>query len=51
MQAYEAGFKPESTRMVLAPGSSFFRYFNDPAGSATNAPPFLPGVVPAAPAK
>jgi membrane protease subunit HflC len=32
MQAYETGFKPDTTRMVMAPGSSFFRYFNDPSG-------------------
>jgi modulator of FtsH protease HflC len=32
MQAYETGFKPDTTRMVLSPGSAFFRYFNDPAG-------------------
>ena len=24
--------KPDSTRMVMSPGSSFFRYFNDPTG-------------------
>jgi modulator of FtsH protease HflC len=49
MQAYEAGFKPESTRMVLSPGSSFFRYFNDPAGVA--APSSSAGAVPAPPTK
>ena len=32
MQAYEAGFKPGDTRMLLAPNSDFFRYFNNPAG-------------------
>ncbi|SDR47609.1 protease FtsH subunit HflC [Rhizobiales bacterium GAS191] len=51
MQAYETGFKPESTRMVLSPGSSFFRYFNDPAGLATNVQPPSPGAAPAPPAK
>jgi len=35
MQAYETGFKADSTRMVLSPGSSFLRYFNDPSGSGT----------------
>jgi membrane protease subunit HflC len=51
MQAYENGFKPETTRMVLSPGSSFFRYFNDPAGLATNVAPSSPGAVPTPPAK
>jgi membrane protease subunit HflC len=50
MQAYETGFKPESTRMVLSPGSSFFRYFNDPtgAGAPQQAPTAVP--TPSAPA-
>jgi membrane protease subunit HflC len=46
MQAYEAGLKPGETRLVIKPDSSFFRYFNDPAGKprqnaapATPAPP------------
>lgn len=34
MQAYEAGLKPGSTRMLLSPKSDFFRYFN----SAQTAP-------------
>src|SRR5690606_28483977 len=29
MQAYQAGLKPSSTRMLLSPSSEFFRYFND----------------------
>jgi membrane protease subunit HflC len=33
MQAYETGLKADTTRMVLSPGSSFFRYFSDPAGA------------------
>jgi len=32
MQAYEAGLKPNDTRMVLRPDSDFFRYFVNPAG-------------------
>lgn len=32
MQAYEAGMKPSDTKFVIKPDSSFFRYFNDPAG-------------------
>jgi membrane protease subunit HflC len=32
MQAYEAGLKPRDTRLLLKPDTSFFRYFNDPAG-------------------
>jgi membrane protease subunit HflC len=42
MQAYETGFKPGDTRMLLSPNSEFFRYFNepnqtinDPAGTAS----------------
>jgi len=32
MMAYEAGFKPAETRMLLKPDSEFFRYFIDPTG-------------------
>src|SRR5262249_36933400 len=32
MQAYEAGLKHNDTRLLLAPDSDFFRYFNDSAG-------------------
>jgi membrane protease subunit HflC len=32
MQAYEAGLRPNDTRMVLAPDSDFFRYFGAPSG-------------------
>jgi modulator of FtsH protease HflC len=35
MQAYDVGLKPDTTRMVLSPGSTFFRYFNDPAGQGS----------------
>jgi len=47
MQAYEAGLKHTDTRYLLKPDTSFFRYFNDPAGKlpAETAPP------PAAPAR
>ncbi|WP_123194709.1 protease modulator HflC [Pannonibacter phragmitetus] len=38
MQAYEAGLKTGQTSFVLSPDSSFFRYFNDPAGAAAAAP-------------
>jgi membrane protease subunit HflC len=34
MQAYEAGLKHNDTRLLLAPDSDFFRYFNDAAGKA-----------------
>jgi membrane protease subunit HflC len=44
MQAYEAGLKPGETRMLLAPDSDFFRYFNDAAGRG--APPAAPGATP-----
>jgi modulator of FtsH protease HflC len=30
LQAYEAGFKGNNTRMVIAPDSPFFKYLNDP---------------------
>ena len=32
MQAYEKGIKAGDTRMLLAPDSEFFKYFNDPTG-------------------
>jgi membrane protease subunit HflC len=44
MQAYEAGLKPGETRMLLAPDSDFFRYFNDATGRG--APPAAPGATP-----
>ena len=45
MQAYEAGLKAGETRMLLAPDSDFFRYFNDASGR-NNAPPAAPGATP-----
>jgi modulator of FtsH protease HflC len=38
MQAYETGLKHNDTRLLLKPDTSFFRYFNDPAGKG-QAPP------------
>jgi membrane protease subunit HflC len=52
MQAYEAGFRPGDTRLVLSPNSDFLRFFNDPmgrGGQAGNAAP-RPPVPPAPPA-
>jgi membrane protease subunit HflC len=34
MQAYQAGLKPDTTRMLISPDSEFFRYFNDATGAA-----------------
>ena len=39
MQAYEAGLKKGETRLLLAPDSVFFRYFNDAGGSAAASAP------------
>lgn len=50
MEAYKKGFKPESTRMVMSPGSSFFRYFNDPAGHGTAPQPSVSLAAPTPPA-
>jgi membrane protease subunit HflC len=33
MQAYEQGFKPGDTRLVLSPNSDFFKYFDNPSGA------------------
>jgi modulator of FtsH protease HflC len=38
MQAYEAGFKQNDTRMLLKPDSEFFRYFVDPSGKREGTP-------------
>lgn len=32
MQAYEHALRGQDTRLVVSPGSDFFRYFNDPQG-------------------
>jgi modulator of FtsH protease HflC len=50
MQAYEAGMRPNDTRMLLKPDSEFFRYFVDPSGKVregatppgTTSPPSSP---------
>jgi modulator of FtsH protease HflC len=34
MQAYEAGLRPNDTRMLLKPDSDFFRFFGDQAGKS-----------------
>jgi modulator of FtsH protease HflC len=34
MQAYEAGLRPNDTRLVLRPDSDFFKYFGNPSGKA-----------------
>jgi membrane protease subunit HflC len=48
MQAYEAGMRPNDTRMLLKPDSDFFRFFGDPSGkprdgSATSGSTPAPG--------
>jgi membrane protease subunit HflC len=37
MQAYETGLKQGETRLLLAPDSDFFRYFNDASGRSPGA--------------
>jgi modulator of FtsH protease HflC len=39
MTAYENGLKSADTRFLLAPDSDFFRFFGNPAGKPTSAPP------------
>jgi membrane protease subunit HflC len=39
MQAYETGLKKGETRLLIAPDSEFFRYFNDARGVGTGVPP------------
>ena len=46
MQAYEAGMRPNDTRMLLKPDSEFFRYFVDPSGKPRE-PGANPGTPPA----
>jgi membrane protease subunit HflC len=43
MQAYETGLKPNDTKLLLKPDSSFFRYFGDPSGKQGPAAPAQPG--------
>lgn len=51
MQAYEASLKGGDTRMLLAPDSEFFRFFNNPsAGVAPAAAPAVPASAAPAPA-
>ncbi len=51
MQAYETGLKPADTRLLLKPDTSFFRFFNSPAGSGdAAAKPTLPPPAAGAPA-
>jgi membrane protease subunit HflC len=42
MQAYEEALKAGDTRMVLSPNSEFFKYFNNPAGTAGAPAPAAP---------
>jgi membrane protease subunit HflC len=42
MQAYETGLKSSDTRFLLKPDSSFFRFFNNPAGAMNPPPPGAP---------
>ena len=52
MQAYEAGLKGNETRLLIKPDTSFFRYFNNPAGKGNNGPQVEPQAqTPAAPAR
>ena len=39
MQAYETGLKPNDTRLLLRPDTSFFKYFSDPAGQQKSTTP------------
>lgn len=50
MQAYEASMKSGDTRMLLAPDSEFFRFFNNPAARPAAAPGPAPAPAAAAPA-
>jgi len=43
MQAYEAGLRPNDTRMVIRPDSDFFRFFSDPSGKVRSGVPAAPG--------
>jgi membrane protease subunit HflC len=48
MQAYEAGIKPGDTRMLLAPDSEFFKYFNSPGANPSTSPAANAGTSPGA---
>lgn len=50
MQAYQAGLKPNATRMLISPDSEFFRYFNDATGAAPLTPSAARQPAPTAPA-
>ncbi len=50
MQAYEAGLRPNDTRMLLKPDSEFFRYFVDPSGKPREGGTTGGAPVPGAPA-
>jgi membrane protease subunit HflC len=39
MQAYEAGLRPNDTRLLLRPDSEFFKYFGNPMGKGADAHP------------
>lgn len=43
MQAYENGLKPNDTKLLLKPDSTFFRYFGDPTGKQAPGAPAQPG--------
>jgi len=47
MQAYEASLKPNDTRLLLKPDTSFFRYFNSPNGTDIGVKPPATGAAPA----
>ena len=47
MQAYEASLKPNDTRLLLKPDTSFFKYFNSPTGADSGAKPPATGAAPA----
>jgi membrane protease subunit HflC len=46
MQAYEAGLRPNDTRLLLKPDSDFFRFFVDPSGQMLPPAPAKPPVLP-----
>jgi membrane protease subunit HflC len=53
MLAYQEGLRPANTRLVIAPDSDFFRYFNDPSGAwpGAESTPVPAPVPPPAPAQ